>query len=102
VSDLPPLPDDPRALEFARVALGRACMRIAQAPNGSQDATRNRETFYIGILVGRGILAGAEAYDALLRAAQAMPAHAAPWRNLEERTRLSFEAGMNNARQRYE
>ena len=100
--DLPPLSDDPRARDFARVALGRACMRITRAPCGAQDATRNRETFFVGTLVARGLLAEAEALDALVRAACAMPTYREPWRDLEKRVRSSFEAGVNNEGQRYE
>jgi putative DNA primase/helicase len=92
--DLPPLEYDE---EFARAALVRACVRIAYAPCGTQDHTRNAECFFIGILVGRGALDEAEAIAALTRAAKAMPAHRDPWRDLEERVAKSFAAGVRKA-----
>ena len=97
VSDLLPLPDDPRKQRFAREALTRACARIAFAPCGEQDTTRNREAYYVGTLVGRGLLGETEAYDALVRAAYAMPTYRDPWRDLEKRVRNSIEAGKGHA-----
>ena len=88
--DLPPLEYDEK---FAREALARACIRIAYAPCGEQDNTRNAESFFIGLLVGRGVLDRDEALAALTRAALAMPTYGKPWRDLEERVEKSLEAG---------
>jgi hypothetical protein len=90
--DLPPLEHDE---EYAREALARACIRIAYAPCGEQDRTRNAECFFIGLLAGRGLLDRDEALARLTRAALAMPTYGAPWRKLEERTEKSFAAGEN-------
>jgi hypothetical protein len=92
--DLPPSGYDEK---FAREALARACTRIGFAPRGSQDATRNAECFFIGLLVGRGALDRDVALAALKRAALAMPTYGKPWRNLEERTEKSLEAGVRHA-----
>jgi hypothetical protein len=78
---------------FARAALVRACIRIAYAPCGEQDNTRNAESFFIGLLVGRGLLDRDEALAALTRAALAMPTYGKPWRDLEKRVEKSLEAG---------
>jgi hypothetical protein len=90
--------DDPKARYAGRVALGQACARIVRAPNGEQDDTRNKETFYIGRLVKRGALTFEEAYDALLAAALAMPAHGDPWRELEKLVDRSLRAGLERGR----
>src|SRR5262249_31047740 len=93
--DLPPLEYDE---EFAREALARACIRIAYAPCGEQDATRNAECFFVGLLIGHGVLDQAEAYAALVRAAKAMPTYRDPWRDLEKRVENSLQAGIRQAR----
>jgi hypothetical protein len=88
-----PISDDDR--DYAREALGRACVRIAFAPCGAQDDTRHRECFFVGLLVKRGVLDRDEALAALTRAALAMPAYGKPWRDLDERTEKSLAAGEN-------
>jgi hypothetical protein len=99
VAEKPNLPpsDDPQVRYDARVALGRACVRIVQAPCGEQDATRNAECFFIGLLVGRGAIDRDEALAALIRAALAMATYSTPWRNLAERTEKSLQAGIRKA-----
>jgi hypothetical protein len=92
---LAPPSSDPSAQKSALAALARACERIVAAPYGAQDATRHRECFYIGGLIGRGDLGYEEAYAALLGAARAMPVYREPWRNLDERVARSLEAGIN-------
>jgi hypothetical protein len=92
--DLPPTEYD---RDFAREALARARARIAFAPCGEQDTTRHRECFFIGLLVGRGVLDREEALAALTRAALAMPTYGKPWRDLEERVEKSLEAGERQA-----
>jgi hypothetical protein len=89
----PPL-SDPYAQKSALAALARACARIVTAHCGTQDATRHRECFFVGGLIGRGDLGYATAYAALLEAARAMPVYREPWRNLEERVARSLEAGI--------
>jgi hypothetical protein len=89
-----PTSDDPWVRRQALAALGRACDRIVAAPNGEQDSTRHQQCFYIGGLVARGDLTEAEALDALIAAAKAMPAFGRPWVRLEERVGDSLAAGM--------
>jgi Bifunctional DNA primase/polymerase, N-terminal len=93
---LAPSSSDPWAQKKAHAALEKACARILGAPCGAQDATRHRECFYIGGLIGRGDLGYEEAYEALLAAAFAMPVYRDPWRNLEERVARSLEAGLGH------
>jgi hypothetical protein len=90
-----PPSSDPYAQKSALAALARACAKIITAPCGTQDATRHRECFYIGGLIGRGDLGYATAYAALYEAACAMPVYREPWRNLEERVARSLEAGIS-------
>ena len=89
-----PPSSDPWAHKKALAQLERACARIRGASCGAQDSTRHRECFTIGGLIGRGDLDYATAYAALLEAAQAMPVHRDPWRNLDTRVARSLEAGM--------
>jgi hypothetical protein len=89
-----PTSDDPLVRRQALAALGRACDRIVAAPNGEQDSTRHQQCFYIGGLVARGDLTEAEALDALIAAAKAMPAYGRPWVHLEKRVADSLAAGM--------
>jgi hypothetical protein len=92
--DLPPSESD---RDFAREALARACARIAFAPGGTQDSTRHRECFFIGLQVARGAIDRDEALAALVRAALAMPTYGLPWRDLERRVEKSLAAGENHA-----
>jgi hypothetical protein len=92
---LVPPSSDPFAQKSALAQLDRACARIVAAPSGTQDATRHRECFTIGGLIGRGDLGYEEAYERLLAAARAMPAYREPWRNLDERVARSLEAGIS-------
>jgi hypothetical protein len=82
------------AQKKALAELERACARIVAAPCGAQDMTRHAQCFYVGGLVARGDLDYAVAYEALLAAANAMPAYRDPWRNLETRVSRSLEAGI--------
>jgi hypothetical protein len=93
VAPSPPT-DDQWVRRQGLAALKRACDRIVAAECGEQDTTRHRECFIIGGLVARGDVNEAEAYDALLTAARAMPAYGRPWVRLEQRVRDSLTAGM--------
>jgi hypothetical protein len=90
----PPSSHHPGAREEALEALARACDRIRTAPCGAQRTTRNNQCLYIGGLVANRYLDYAEAYEALLAAAYAMPVYRDPWRNLESLIARSLEDGM--------
>jgi Bifunctional DNA primase/polymerase, N-terminal len=79
-------------------ALQRAVLRILIAPDGAQEDTRHRQCFWIGTLIASGALDYATAYFALVSAAQCMPAHGAPWRDLAEKVETSIKRGMQLGR----
>jgi AAA domain/Bifunctional DNA primase/polymerase, N-terminal len=83
----------------ARAALDRACKAIKEAPVGEQETTLNRECFSIGGFVGAGVLDAETAIAALTAAANAMPAYAEPWRDLEQKVRRSVGEGMREPRE---
>ena len=85
---------DPWAQRKALAQLERACARIVAAPCGAQDSTRHAQCYLVGGIIGRGDLGYQEAFEALCRAALAMPVYRDPWKNLEERVARSVEAGM--------
>jgi hypothetical protein len=85
---------DPWVRRRALMLLGRACARIAMAPNGEQHITLNRVSFMVGGVIARGDIGEVEAYDALLAAARAMPAYREPWRDLERQVARSLAAGI--------
>jgi len=87
------------ATAYARAALERACTAIAEAPNGEQEATLNRECYSIGGLVGAGELDKEKAIAALVAAADLMPAYAEPWRDLEGKVRRAVEDGIRLPRE---
>ncbi|HEY4808728.1 MAG TPA: bifunctional DNA primase/polymerase [Roseiarcus sp.] len=87
----------PRGRGEARVALQRACAKIAAAPDGAQDATRHRECFRIGTLIAHGDLDYGTALSALIAASRSMPAYRKPWRDFEERVEASIARGMGRA-----
>jgi Bifunctional DNA primase/polymerase, N-terminal len=91
---LAPPSSDSWSQRQAHAQLEKACARISGASCGKQDATRHAMCFFVGGLVARGDLDYATAYAALLEAAQAMPVHRDPWRNLDTRVARSLEAGM--------
>jgi hypothetical protein len=84
---------DPWARRKAMALPERACERIVDAPPGSRNDTRCPQCFFVGGLIARGDLDYPAAYDALLRAAQAVE-HDPPWRGLEKWVARSLEAGM--------
>jgi hypothetical protein len=77
--------------------LERSCALILSAPNGAQDETRHAQCFFIGALIKDNVLDYGLAYEALLGAAQAMPAYGRPWRHLDKRVARSIRAGMERA-----
>jgi hypothetical protein len=79
---------------FARALLVRACRLILSAPQGAQEETRHRQCFSIGALIGAGAVDYDVAYQALIAAANAMPAYGRPWRDLEQKVVKSLERGM--------
>ena len=95
-SALVPSSSDTWAQKRALAELERACAKIAAAPRGEQDSTRHAQCFYIGSFIARGDLGYAAAYEALLKAARAMPVHRVgdPWRNLDAKVASSIERGI--------
>jgi hypothetical protein len=81
---------DPLARRKALGLLERACALISAAEPGTRDNTRHAQCFLIGGLVGRGVVAYAEAYHAVLRAMAVHP----PRHDLEARIARSIESGM--------
>ena len=64
------------------------------APQGAQEETRHRQAFFIGTLIAAGAVDYDVAYQALVAAANAMPAHGRPWRNLDKKVAASLARGM--------
>jgi hypothetical protein len=93
-SCLPSLSSEPLDRKQALAELERACARIIGAPCGEQDNTRHHQCFHVGGLIGRGDLDYATAFAALVAAAQAMPVHRDPWRDLDKRVERSIKAGI--------
>jgi hypothetical protein len=88
---------EPPERKQALKTLERACALIIAAANGSQDDTRHRICFLIGVLIARGDLDYATACAALSAAARAMPAHGKPWRDLDKRVETSVLRGMGRS-----
>ena len=88
-----PLPGSNGGL-FGRTFLVRAVRLIMTAPPGAQEDTRHRQSFLIGTLIAAGVVDYDVAFQSLVAAANAMPAHGKPWRNLDERIAASLARGM--------
>ncbi len=78
-------------------ALGSACERIAGAGFGSQQETLNSESYWIGRLVGAGVIPEAEARGALVAAGLDMPNQAGreAWKRaqIERVVKRAIDAG---------
>ena len=79
---------------FGRTFLVRAVRMIMTAPQGAQEETRHRQAYFIGTLIAAGGIDYDVAYQALVAAANAMPAYGKPWRNLEAKVAASLARGM--------
>lgn len=90
VLDLHPVASRQEAL----AVLTWAVARIVGAPAGEQENIRHRQCFKIGTLIAEGVMDYAIARQALITAAEAMPAYGAPWRDLEAKVEASLERGM--------
>jgi hypothetical protein len=77
-----------------RSLLVRAVRLIMTAPQGAQEETRHRQSYFVGALIADGALDYEIAHRALVAAANAMPAHGKPWRNLEQKIAASLARGM--------
>ncbi len=77
-----------------RPLLVRAVRLIMTAPQGAQEETRHRQAFFVGTLIAAGVVDYDVAYHALVAAANAMPAHDKPWRNLDQKVAASLARGM--------
>jgi bifunctional DNA primase/polymerase-like protein len=82
---------------IGRPFLVRAVRLIMTAPQGAQEETRHRQAYFMGSLIAGGALDYEIAYRALVAAANAMPAHGKPWRNLEQKIAASLARGMEQA-----
>jgi hypothetical protein len=79
---------------LGRGLLVRAVHMILTAPRGAQEETRHRQSYFVGTLIAAGAVDYDVAYRALVAAANAMPAHGKPWRNLEQKVAASLARGM--------
>jgi Bifunctional DNA primase/polymerase, N-terminal len=83
---------------IGRMVLARAVRLIMTAPRGAQEDTRHRQSYLVGTLIAAGAVDYDVAYRALVAAANAMPAHGKPWRNLEQKVAASLARGMEQGR----
>lgn len=79
---------------IGRTFLVRAVRLIMTAPRGVQEDTRHRQAYFIGTLIAAEGIDYDVAYQALVAAANAMPAYGKPWRNLEAKVAASLARGM--------
>jgi hypothetical protein len=86
---------NPLERKQALAELKRACAKVIAAPDGTQDDTRHRQCFLIGVLIARGDLDYETAFAALVAAALAMSTHGKPWRDLDKRVERSLKAGID-------
>jgi hypothetical protein len=87
---------------YAEGALRTAYWGIVRAPDGTQEATLNAESFSLGTLVASGGLPPHTALALLNAAAERMPTYdrLRPWRakDLERKVADAFTAGLRNPR----
>ncbi len=92
-----------RLTRYAEKALDSAFDAIADAPDGQQRDTLNREAFGVGQLVGGGVIPGPLALESLRCAATKMRSFdpRRPWRerDLDRMVRDAFTDGMAQPRQ---